>query len=83
MRATVLRQELVNYNELVRKYLPTVCPRCNSVAHLVLDPDDPSYAYCWSHFGEIYIGPVRENIVHHDRGGMPIDRVSKLINAND
>lgn len=53
---TLLSREKPAYLVQVEKYIPQECPRCHATNHLILDPNDPSYAYCWAHFGEVFIG---------------------------
>lgn len=49
------------YIDLSNKLLPVYCPKClASNAYLVLDIDDKDYAYCTSHYGTVFIGPIRD-----------------------
>jgi hypothetical protein len=65
MRNTVLTPTLLShdkpqYLQQSQKYLPLKCPRCFVENHLILDGEDPSYAYCWAHFGEVFIGVAHD-----------------------
>lgn len=60
--ARVLASNQAEYVALSERLLPPRCPRCGAdKKYLVLDSEDKDFAYCWSHFSEIFIGPVRSD----------------------